>query len=63
MCVYQVREAAISLLVEIYRHVGEKVRSDLAKKDINPTKYVLQPFPTIHLLQMLLFQLLLNIVY
>ncbi|XP_048057613.1 CLIP-associating protein 2 isoform X4 [Megalobrama amblycephala] len=30
----QVREAAISTLVEVYRHVGEKVRVDLNKRDL-----------------------------
>ncbi|XP_056105562.1 CLIP-associating protein 2 isoform X37 [Rhinichthys klamathensis goyatoka] len=30
----QVREAAISSLVEVYRHVGEKVRGDLIKRDL-----------------------------
>ncbi|XP_039537006.1 CLIP-associating protein 2 isoform X38 [Pimephales promelas] len=30
----QVREAAISSLVEVYRHVGEKVRVDLIKRDL-----------------------------
>ncbi|CAI9735477.1 CLIP-associating protein 1-B isoform X13 [Octopus vulgaris] len=34
----QVREAAISTLVEIYRHVGERVRFDLAKKELPPGK-------------------------
>ncbi|XP_059412298.1 CLIP-associating protein 2 isoform X10 [Carassius carassius] len=30
----QVREAAITTLVEVYRHVGEKVRADLNKRDL-----------------------------
>ncbi|XP_040296752.1 CLIP-associating protein 1 isoform X1 [Bufo bufo] len=30
----QVRDAAINCLVEIYRHVGERVRSDLSKKGL-----------------------------
>ncbi|KAL3837045.1 hypothetical protein ACJMK2_022432 [Sinanodonta woodiana] len=30
----QVRETAVNALAEIYRHVGEKVRSDLARKGI-----------------------------
>ncbi|XDV34909.1 hypothetical protein PO909_004995 [Leuciscus waleckii] len=30
----QVREAAISTLVEVYRHVGERVRADLIKRDL-----------------------------
>ncbi|XP_052440359.1 CLIP-associating protein 2 isoform X18 [Carassius gibelio] len=30
----QVREAAITTLVEVYRHVGEKVRADLSKRDL-----------------------------
>ncbi|XP_041532966.1 CLIP-associating protein 2 isoform X8 [Microtus oregoni] len=34
----QVRNAAISAVVEIYRHVGEKLRSDLCKRDIPPAR-------------------------
>jgi CLIP-associating protein 1/2 len=34
----QVREQAITTLTEIYRHVGEKVRSDLARKGIPQQK-------------------------
>ena len=35
-----VRDAASSTLVEIYRHVGERVRVDLQKKhNIPPAKY------------------------
>ncbi|XP_013201968.1 CLIP-associating protein 2 isoform X30 [Microtus ochrogaster] len=34
----QVRNAAISAVVEIYRHVGEKLRSDLYKRDIPPAR-------------------------
>ncbi|XP_043074458.1 CLIP-associating protein 2 isoform X4 [Puntigrus tetrazona] len=30
----QVREAAITALVEVYRHVGERVRADLSKRDL-----------------------------
>lgn len=30
----QVRDAAINSLVEIYRHVGERVRADLSKKGL-----------------------------
>uniref|UniRef100_A0A8C1RDL1 Cytoplasmic linker associated protein 2 n=1 Tax=Cyprinus carpio TaxID=7962 RepID=A0A8C1RDL1_CYPCA len=33
-CVPQVREAAMTSLVEVYRHVGEKVRIDLNKRDL-----------------------------
>ncbi|KAH0519523.1 CLIP-associating protein 2 [Microtus ochrogaster] len=33
-----VRNAAISAVVEIYRHVGEKLRSDLYKRDIPPAR-------------------------
>ncbi|KAG8125204.1 hypothetical protein E2320_020450, partial [Naja naja] len=29
-----VRDAAINSLVEIYRHVGERVRADLSKKGL-----------------------------
>lgn len=34
----QVRNAAISAVVEIYRHIGEKLRSDLCKRDIPPAR-------------------------
>ncbi|XP_052092864.1 CLIP-associating protein 2-like isoform X9 [Mytilus californianus] len=34
----QVRDEAVNTLCEIYRHVGEKVRQDLAKKGIPPQK-------------------------
>ncbi|XP_070175270.1 CLIP-associating protein 1-like isoform X12 [Littorina saxatilis] len=34
----QVREAAVNTLTEIYRHVGEKVRIDLARKGIAQAK-------------------------
>ncbi|XP_076773387.1 CLIP-associating protein 2 isoform X5 [Arvicanthis niloticus] len=34
----QVRNAAISAVVEIYRHVGEKLRIDLCKRDIPPAR-------------------------
>lgn len=33
------RQQAIDTLVEIYRHVGEKVRSDIAKRGIPDAKY------------------------
>ncbi|CAF1611909.1 unnamed protein product, partial [Adineta ricciae] len=33
-----VRQQAVDTLVEIYRHVGEKVRSDIAKRDIPEAK-------------------------
>ncbi|XP_049292642.1 CLIP-associating protein isoform X6 [Anopheles funestus] len=33
-----VRDAAIQTLVEIYKHVGEKLRLDLKKRDVPPTK-------------------------
>jgi CLIP-associating protein 1/2 len=35
---FQVRQQAIDTLVEIYRHVGEKVRGDIAKRDIPEAK-------------------------
>ena len=35
----QVRDTAINTLVEIYRHVGEKVRIDLGKKGIPSSRY------------------------
>ncbi|XP_036075869.1 CLIP-associating protein 2 isoform X45 [Rousettus aegyptiacus] len=34
----QVRDAAILAIVEIYRHVGEKVRADLSKRGISPAR-------------------------
>ncbi|XP_050996294.1 CLIP-associating protein 2 isoform X3 [Acomys russatus] len=34
----QVRNAAISAVVEIYRHVGEKLRIDLCRRDIPPAR-------------------------
>ncbi|XP_029337729.1 CLIP-associating protein 2 isoform X2 [Mus caroli] len=34
----QVRNAALSAVVEIYRHVGEKLRIDLCKRDIPPAR-------------------------
>ncbi|XP_011361593.1 CLIP-associating protein 2 isoform X1 [Pteropus medius] len=34
----QVRDAAILAVVEIYRHVGEKVRVDLSKRGISPAR-------------------------
>jgi len=40
----QVKEQASNTLVIIYQHVGEGLRSDLAKKDIHPTKYVTLSF-------------------
>uniref|UniRef100_A0A8C2KK01 Cytoplasmic linker associated protein 2 n=1 Tax=Cyprinus carpio TaxID=7962 RepID=A0A8C2KK01_CYPCA len=35
----QVREAAITTLVEVYRHVGEKVRADLNKRDLPSARF------------------------
>ncbi|XP_029419535.1 CLIP-associating protein 2 isoform X26 [Nannospalax galili] len=34
----QVRNAALSAMVEIYRHVGEKLRIDLCKRDVPPAR-------------------------
>lgn len=39
----------MSALVEIYRHAGEKVRNDIAKKDINPTRFSFDYFLIISL--------------
>uniref|UniRef100_A0A8C1VLT1 Cytoplasmic linker associated protein 2 n=1 Tax=Cyprinus carpio TaxID=7962 RepID=A0A8C1VLT1_CYPCA len=39
-CVPQVREAAMTSLVEVYRHVGEKVRIDLNKRDLPSARLV-----------------------
>ncbi|XP_053689926.1 CLIP-associating protein isoform X2 [Sabethes cyaneus] len=36
-----VRDAAIQTLVEIYKHVGDKLRVDLRKKDVPPTKFAI----------------------
>ena len=33
------RDQAITTLVEMYRHIGERVRDDVAKKDISSAKY------------------------
>ena len=35
----KVRDEAITTLVEMYRHVGERLRVDVSKKDINSAKY------------------------
>ena len=35
----KVREQAATTLVEMYRHVGERFRVDISKKDINAAKY------------------------
>ncbi|MBN3283875.1 CLAP1 protein, partial [Polyodon spathula] len=37
----QVRDGAMNCLVEIYRHVGERVRSDLSKKGLPQSRCVL----------------------
>jgi len=39
MLLLKVREQAMTTLVEIYRHVGERFRVDVSKKDINTAKY------------------------
>lgn len=33
-CCLQVREAAITTLVDVYRYVGERVRADLGKRGL-----------------------------
>lgn len=38
-CGPQVRDGAMSCLVEIYRHVGERVRMDLSKKGLPQSRY------------------------
>lgn len=38
-CHHQVRDGAMSCLVEIYRHVGERVRMDLSKKGLPQSRY------------------------
>uniref|UniRef100_A0A670KAP2 Cytoplasmic linker associated protein 1 n=1 Tax=Podarcis muralis TaxID=64176 RepID=A0A670KAP2_PODMU len=42
-----VRDAAINSLVEIYRHVGERVRADLSKKGLPQSRY--SQIPEFHL--------------
>jgi len=39
-----VKEQAGNTLVIIYQHVGERLRSDLSKKDIHPAKCVILLF-------------------
>ncbi|XP_055538198.1 CLIP-associating protein isoform X10 [Wyeomyia smithii] len=36
-----VRDAAVQTLVEIYKHVGDKLRVGLRKKDVPPTKFAM----------------------
>ena len=48
----QTRDQAVNALVEIYRHVGERVRADLVKKDINASKWVLLVISSIVLITM-----------
>lgn len=40
-CCLQVREAAITTLVDVYRHVGERVRADLAKRGLPAARWVI----------------------
>uniref|UniRef100_A0A3B4TNQ3 Cytoplasmic linker associated protein 1a n=1 Tax=Seriola dumerili TaxID=41447 RepID=A0A3B4TNQ3_SERDU len=42
----QVRDGAMSSLVEIYRHVGERVRMDLSKKGLPQSRYDNMKLPT-----------------
>uniref|UniRef100_A0A3Q1GJD6 Cytoplasmic linker associated protein 1a n=1 Tax=Acanthochromis polyacanthus TaxID=80966 RepID=A0A3Q1GJD6_9TELE len=42
----QVRDGAMSCLVEIYRHVGERVRLDLSKKGLPQSRYNTRHLPT-----------------
>uniref|UniRef100_A0A8C7R020 TOG domain-containing protein n=1 Tax=Oncorhynchus mykiss TaxID=8022 RepID=A0A8C7R020_ONCMY len=41
----QVRDGAMNCLVEIYRHVGERVRMDLGKKGLPQSRYLHPLFP------------------
>ena len=34
VCCLQVREASITTLVDVYRHVGDRVRADLGKRGL-----------------------------
>ncbi|KXJ72138.1 hypothetical protein RP20_CCG018774 [Aedes albopictus] len=36
-----VRDAAVQTLVEIYKHVGDKLRIDLRKRDVPPAKFLI----------------------
>ena len=47
LCV-KVREQAVTTLVELYRHVGERLRMDVSKKDINTAKYDIASVTTQH---------------
>lgn len=47
---FQVRDRAVSSLVEIYRHVGERVRLDLSKKGIPQPRYANNTQPACHYL-------------
>ncbi|MBN3307229.1 CLAP1 protein, partial [Amia calva] len=38
-----VRDSAMNCLVEIYRHVGERVRADLSKKGLPQSRCVVAP--------------------
>lgn len=49
-CGPQVRDGAMSCLVEIYRHVGERVRMDLSKKGLPQSRYVTRDPPRCHFL-------------
>lgn len=41
VCCLQVREVAITTLVDVYRHVGERVRADLAKRGLPAARWVI----------------------
>lgn len=49
-CCLQVREAAITTLVDVYRHVGEKVRADLGKRGLPAARWVIAVSVEHHLL-------------
>lgn len=40
LCWFQVREASITTLVDVYRHVGERVRADLGKRGLPAARWV-----------------------
>lgn len=44
----QVRDGAMNCLVEIYRHVGERVRMDLGKKGLPQSRCVMWLFHKPH---------------
>ncbi|NWU41167.1 CLAP1 protein, partial [Hylia prasina] len=59
----QVRDAAINSLVEIYRHVGERVRADLSKKGLPQSRCSLCISLTLFLINIVYFFNELNVIF